>query len=645
MSQQQDSQLVFETQKEREISGNWKKFVFILTAFMAISHMYILGFYPIDPWIIRIVHLQFAVILGFLYFPGWKSSKKVHIIDLAFILLSLGSLYYVLDTFDKLIFRAGVFPLPLDVLFGIFAIITVLELTRRSTGFGLVIVVIVFLLYCFIGPYLPAVLWHKGYSFERVVSFLFSTNGIYNAPLGASAQFVYLFVLFGAFLQICGTGKFFMDFSYLIAGRTRGGPAKIAVISSGLFGMINGTSVGNVVTTGSFTIPLMKRIGYSGSFAGSVEACASTGGQIMPPVMGAAAFLMAQLIGIPYVEIMFAAIIPAMLYYYSVYLMVDLEAARLGLSGLTSDQIPPAKDVLKTSYLALPLFVVIYFLTVVNTSITLVGIIGIASALLIGFAVSFYSDNKLTLNKILEACLDGGKNIVSVAATCAAAGMVMGVLTLTGLGMRVATIVINLAQGELLVALFLTMLVCIVLGMGLPTIAAYAITASVVAPALIEMGVSPMATHMFVLYYACLSAITPPVALASYAAAALAGVKPMKLAMVALKLGLAGFIIPFMFVYGPAMLLIGTTTEIIIATITALIGVFALATAIQGFLWGKVPTALRIVLFIAALALIKPGLLTDAVGISLLAGSVAIQYYAAFKKRNLLKDKPDDAQL
>ncbi|MBZ4688430.1 MAG: C4-dicarboxylate transporter [Clostridiales bacterium] len=612
--------------EERELAGFWKKFVYIVTALMAGFHIYFLGFKVIDPWVLRLAHLQFVVIIGFLYFPGWKKAKKnVHIVDLILIVLSLSTLVYVLNQFDKIIFRAGVVPTTLDVVFGAFAIITVVELTRRTTGKALPILVALFFLYALVGPYLPGMLWHKGYSLERVISFLFSKTGIYNIPLGVTARFVYLFILFGAFLEICGTGKFFMDFSYAVAGKTRGGPAKVAVISSGLFGMINGTSTGNVVTTGSFTIPLMKNVGYSGYFAGAVEACASTGGQIMPPVMGAAAFLMAQLIGVPYVDIMFAAIIPAILYYLAIFLMVDMEAVRLGLKGLPKEEIPSLKEVVKTVYLALPLFVILYYLIIIRSSIVLAGLAGIASCFVIYILINLPSGKKIKLKDILEVLHEGGKNVVRVSTTCASAGIIMGILTLTGLGMKVASIIINLSQGNLFLALFLTMIVCIILGMGLPTIAAYAITASVVAPALIKLGVPEIPTHLFVLYFSCLSAITPPVCLASYAAAAIARVKPLKLAFVGLKLGVAGYIIPYMFVYGPSLLLYGGAGKILLTTVSATLGVIALAIAIQGYLWGNISKISRILFFVVALSLIKPGLTTDIVGFALFIILLPIQ--------------------
>lgn len=623
---------------ERKIDGFWKIFIYIAAVAMAIFHIYILAFQPMDPWLIRIIHIQFVMAVGFTYYAGWyRATKRVHPLDVLLILMSVSSMVYVIYFFDDLVFRAGVFPEGLDILFALFAVITVIELTRRTVGLALTILVFAFIAYCFIGPYLPGLFWHRGYSFERVLSYLFSTNGIYNIPLGVTARFVYIFILFGAFLELSGAANFFMDAAFVVAGKARGGPAKVAVLASGLFGMVNGTSTGNVVTTGSLTIPMMKRIGYNGYFAGAVESCASTGGQIMPPIMGAAVFLMASLIERPYLEIMVPAIIPALLYYVAIFLMVDLEALKKGLSGLSADKIPQVKNVINRLYLAFPIILLLFYLVYIRSSVVLAGLMGLGSAFLIGCVHHGLQGKIIKIKEIIDALHNGAKNVVQVSVTCAAAGIIMGTLTLTGLGMKVATIVITLAHGNLLVALILTMIVSIILGMGLPTIAAYAITASVVAPALINMGVPEIPAHLFVLYYSCLSAITPPVALASYAAAAIAGVSPMRLAFTGLKLGLAGFIIPFMFVYGKPLLLMGSIDQIIMSTVTALLGVSCLSIALQGYFWGTMAMAMRILFFIISLILIKPGFFTDLTGFTLLCIAVIIQRKLSKKSEPALK--------
>lgn len=623
----------FQTGQRTNLEGFWINFSYFVTALMVAFHVYILAFQPMDPWLIRISHLQFIVAIGFIYYSGWGGeNQNVKILDVIFILLSVSSMCYVIYTFDDLIFRAGVFPTPLDTVFGLFATITVIELTRRTVGNALTILVLIFILYCFIGPYLPGMLWHKGYSVKRVISYLFSTNGIYNIPLGVTARFVYIFILFGAFLELSGASNFFMDLAFSIAGKARGGPAKVAVLASGLFGMVNGTSTGNVVTTGTLTIPLMKRVGYSGNFAGAVESCASTGGQIMPPIMGAAVFLMAQLIERPYLDIMVASIIPAILYYFSIFIMVDMESVKLKLSGMPKEQIPTFKTVIRQCYLSLPVFVLLYYLVVIRSSVVLAGLLGLATAFIIGIFSHLISGKTIKLKDIFTAMNNGGKNVIQVSVTCAAAGIIMGVLTLTGMGMKIATIVITLASGNLILALILTMIVTIVLGMGLPTIAAYAITASVVAPALVKLGVPELPAHLFVLYFSCLSAITPPVALASYAAAAIARVSPMQLAITGMKLGLAGFIIPFMFVYGTPLLLMGSPIKVVVSTATALLGIMALAVSLQGYLWGYVNTYMRIAFFIAAIVLIKPGIYTDLPGAILFVAIIVLQKKVLSKK-------------
>lgn len=605
---------------KRTLGSRMQWVVYVITLLMAVYHIYILAWSPVDPWMFSSAHLQFVMVLGFIYYAATpRGVKKVGLLDVALIAASLASYAYLIISFDDLVQRAGVLPEEYDLFFGMLAVITVLELTRRTAGWALTILLLLFILYSFVGPWMPGMLWHKGYSVERVVSFLYSPNGIFNVPLGVTARFVYIFVLFGAFLELSGAASFFMDFSYALAGRTRGGPAKVAVISSGLLGMVNGTSTGNVVTTGSLTIPLMKRTGYSPYFAGAVEACASTGGQIMPPVMGAAVFLMAQMINRPYTEIMVAALVPALLYYVALYVSVDLEAGRLGLRGISREELPPWSQIGRRWYLALPIVVLLYYLVVMGASVVLAGLVGLLSAFLIGIVdrlrcrMPMYSPREF-----MNTVRDGGVNVIQITATCAAAGIIMGALSLTGLGLKIAGIVVALSGGSLLVTLVLTMGVTILLGMGLPTIAAYAIPASVVVPALVEMGVLEMSAHLFVLYFASLSAITPPVALASYAAAAIAGVSPIRLSVVGLKLGLAGFVIPFMLVYGPQLTLVGTPGAIAMAIITATVGIFALSVAVVGYLRHPVGMVERVLYLTAALVLIKPGMLTDAAGGALL---------------------------
>ena len=612
----------------RTLTGKYKYIIYVVTTAMALFHLYVLAAMPLDPWLMRIFHLQFVMIIGFLSYAGSvRSVGKVKLLDLALIAMTVSYMLYALWDYDELLQRLGVYPEQMDVLFSLFAVVAVLELTRRTVGWTLTILALVFIGYCFVGPYLPGILWHKGYSTERILTTLFSTNGIFNIPVGVTARFVYLFVLFGAFLEISGASSFFMDAANAISGRARGGPAKVAIISSGLLGMVSGTATGNVVTTGTLTIPLMKRTGYDPFFAGAVEATASTGGQIMPPVMGAAVFLMAQMLEIPYSEIMFAAALPAVLYYAALYFTVDFEADRIGLVGCSGEGLHSFRQLLPRCYLALPLLVLMgYILS--GSSVVLAGLMGLGAAFVVSCVFIYQQTGRIPSPMIfIDGFRLGGINIIQISATCATAGMIMGVLSLTGLGTKIAGIVIALSQGSLLIALILTMVVTIILGMGLPTLAAYAIPASVIAPALIKFGVPEMAAHLFVLYYACLSAITPPVALASYAAAAIAGVSPFRLSCISVKLGLAGFIIPYMFVFGPQLLLIGSWHEILFVALTATIGVYNLAICVVGHCFTKVAVWKRALFFMAALLLIKPGIYSDGVGVALMLVLILSQFW------------------
>lgn len=461
-------------------------------------------------------------------------------------------------------------------------------------------------------------------------------DAIFSVPLGASASFVFLFILFSAFLNASGAGKFFIDFSLGATGSARGGPAKTAVVASALFGTVSGNSTANVVSTGAFTIPLMKKIGYSPRFSGAVESVASTGGQIMPPILGSAAFIMAQLIGVPYMDIVKASIIPAsiipaLLYFATVFIMIDLEAARLGLKGLPKSSLPQPIEVLKKrGHLMIPLLVLIYVLAIMNASPIKAAIWAIAATLIVS---AFRKESRMGWKAILQSLSKGAESALGMIAACATAGIIIGVLNLTGSGLKFASVVISLSGDSLPIALVLTMLASIILGMGLPTTAAYLITAAVVAPALVQMGVSPMAAHMFVFFFACLSAITPPVALAAFAGAEIAKAKPMEVAVTSVKLGIVAFIVPFKFVYGPTLLWEGSMLKIILTAITALMGTYSLACAIQGWFFGGTANLfLRLILGLSSLMLIKPGSLTDYLGIGLLLVAIALRVFI-FKKQ------------
>lgn len=612
-----------------EENSRWMYLIYGITVIMALFHIAVLTLYPIEPWLFSMGHLQFGVILGFLYYAGTKRQvANVTLLDILLILASISAYFYVIFEIDDLLEREGAFAEDYDLLFGILMCIVVLELTRRTAGKILTAILFVALAYCYFGPWLPGPLAHRGYSFERIISYTFSQFGIFNAPLNSTARFVYLFVLFGAFLEFSGAATFFMNLSYAIAGGTRGGPAKVAVVSSGLLGMMSGAATANVVTTGTMTIPLMIRTGYNPYFAGAVEATASTGGQIVPPVMGAAVFLMAQMMNVSYTTILVAAIIPAILYYASLLFSVDLEAQKTGLFGMPRAQLPSWKLVGKEAYLGLPIIVLVICLVVINTSVVLAGLVALASVLFVGSIHLYLKTGKIFNAKdFFNAVRSGGTNCIQITATTAAAGIIIGALTLTGLGVKISSLVLLASGGNLLLCLFFTMCVTIVLGMGMPTIAAYAIPAAVVVPALVDLKVPLLNAHLFVLYFAALSSITPPVALASFAAAAIAKCNPFRLGLLGVRLALPAFIIPYMFVYGPELTFSGPLWKILLCTCTALIGVWAISIAIIGYFRGPISWPMRIMFITGSLCMMHPGFLTDVAGIIFLGTITTWRYY------------------
>jgi TRAP transporter 4TM/12TM fusion protein len=594
---------------------------------MSVFHIYALGFTVLDPWVLADLHLMFATVLCFMLFPfsrGLEAPGPVEgLIDLAIVAVALASYAYVIIDMEALLDRAGSFPTTLDLVFGGAAILMTLEMTRRTTGMALPLVAIVALLYGKFGDWIPGIFGHRGYPIDRIISVVFSLDGIFSTALQVSAKYIFLFILFGAFLQASGAGKFFLDLASAAVGSIRGGPAKIAVFASALFGTISGSAVANTAATGAVTIPLMKRVGYRPQFAAAVEAVASTGGQIMPPIMGAGAFIIADIVGVSYWEVAVAAIIPALLYFTTVLISVDLEAVRTGLRGMPKDQLPPTGHVMRQGgHLLLPIFILLFSLAVLRTSPIRAALYALAAM----YAVSFLRRHtRMNFPKLVEAMESGAKGSLEVVAACATAGIVVGILNLTGLGQTIASIIIELSQGVILVALVLAMVVCVVLGMGLPTTPAYIIAASVVAPALVKLNIPPMNTHLFVFYFTCVAVITPPVALASFTAAGIAGANPMKVGMTSVKLGIAAFIVPYMFVYNPSLIGEGPLLIIAASIVSALLGVFALACAVQGYFMGNLHLVFRLALLAGGLGLIKPGLLTDAVGLALVGGIGAWQ--------------------
>lgn len=607
----------------RQLTGYLKIIFSVIAVGGALFHLYILNFHPIDPWIFRSTHLVFGLVLGFLLFPGWKkASKSVHIVDWILILASIGVAVYIYQNLNQLLFRYGVMPTPTDAIVAIVGILLVLELTRRTSGWTLPILAGIFILYAFAGPYLPGILTHSGYSLERFATYIYGLNGVFGVTLDVSSKYIVLFIIFGAFLQMSGVGKYFIDFAFSVAGGMRGGPAKVAVISSGLMGMMNGTSAGNAVATGSLTIPLMKRVGYQGRFAAATEATASAGGQIMIPIMGAGAFLMAEITGIKYGDIIIAATIPAFLYFLSVYLMVDFEAVKKGMKGLPRKDLPPLSGIFKKAYLFIPIIILIGLL-LYGFSVIMAGTWGIISCFIVSL---FRPSTRMGLKKLLGALELGMKNVIQLLAVCACAGIIVGVIALTGVGLRFSSMLLSIADNNVLYALLFAMLISILLGMGMPTTAAYAVSASVVAPGLISLGIQPLFAHMFVFYYAVMSAITPPVALAAYAAAGVAGTDPFKTGVEAFRLGIAAFIVPFMFIYSPQLLMEGGFVDISIAVVTASVGIYLLAAAAQGYFAGRPATIVsRLLLLVAAVCLIDATLKYDIIAAVIVAAVIAIQ--------------------
>ncbi len=611
----------------RELTGILSKAIFVIGLAMSLFHIYVLTIRAIDPWYFRTMHVVFAGILVFALVPGWKKAPrdKIHLIDYLFIFLIVAPAVYIFIVFDEWIYRVGVVPNKWDFFFSTLFVIAVWEMARRATGWPLAILSALFILYGYFGNLMPGLFYHRGYSWPRMMTYLFSLDGILSLPVLASAHYIFLFVLFGAFIEVSGAGKFFVDLARCAAGRFRGGPGKVSIVSSAFIGTASGSSVANVVVDGVFNIPMMKNAGFKPHVAGAIEAMNSTGGQIVPPVMGAGAFLMAEILGIPYAQVALAAIIPAALYYFAAYWMIDFYAAANSLWGLKKEELPIFKRVmLDKGYLLVPLVVLGIALMVLMYSPYRAAMYAILSLIVVSW---IRKASRLGIKTVIETLAKGARGAIEIAATCAAAGIIVGVLTQTGLGQKFAMIIFSYSGGSLLLALIFSMIIAVILGMGMPTTAAYAISASVLAPALTkQFNVPPIAAHLFIFYFACLSALTPPVALASFAAAAIARARTWDVGWEGMRFAIAGYLVPYMFVYGPAMVLVGTPIEIAFAILTGLLGTMALAAAVQGWFLKGATLIERFLLLAAALTLIKPGWETDLIGFGLLFLALIIQF-------------------
>ena len=571
------------------------------------------------------------ILMGFLIYPSKKGDQKVNhmpISDIIFMIVGVGSFFYFTFNVNQIINQGTRFTW-FQIVIGILAILALIEVTRRCVGLPILIVAGVFIVYALAyGLTNPEFFGRLRY---LVRNLFYTKEGIFSTPVNVCSKYIVVFIIFGAFLERTGISNFFIDLANCIAGRFAGGPAKVSVISSALCGMVSGSSVGNTVTTGSVTIPMMKKTGYKPEFAGAVEATSSTGGQIMPPIMGAAAFLMADFVGVPYSSIIGRAILPAILYFAGIFISVHLEAKKLDLHGMPKEQLPKARKLIKKIYLLLPLVMLVVWVS--GNFMTMQKAASLAIVLTVVVSL-FNKDNRITPGKILEALEAGGKSAITVGAACGVAGIISGTITMTGLANDIINAIVSVAGDRLIIALILTMLCCIVLGMGVPTTANYCIMAATTAPILIRMGVPVMAAHFFVFYFGIVADITPPVALAAYAGSAIAKSNPMKTAFNASKLAVAAFIVPYMFCFNPAMLLIDTTAiQVVQIAITAFIGIFALAAALEGYCFANMNAVIRIVIAAGGLLLIHPALATDLVGLIIVFVSLGFQYVLSKKRK------------
>ena len=632
--------------------GTPKIVVKALMAAFSVYSIYVTLFSVALPEIRLSMFLASVLVMGYLNFPARKGHVKVNSMpwyDILIMVLGAGSfIYYAANAqrIIKLSLRASKEPLLLAV--GVLGILALIELCRRSVGLPILCVVGALLVYTF-----TKVQWRL-----VIYNLFYTTTGVMNTPVNVCAKYIVVFIIFGAFLERTGIAQFFISLANAIAGSSVGGPAKVAVISSALCGMVSGSSVGNTVTTGSVTIPMMKKTGYAGEFAGAVEAAASTGGQIMPPIMGAAAFLMAEYMDVPYTTVALTAILPAVLYFTGIYIAVHLEAKKLGLKGIPKDQLPKLGVLMKKIYLLAPLVVLVVMVSTNMRTMQFSAAIAILVTIVVGlvnnvtcalaagregksvigtFGASLVSrDNNaesISVYKIVDALEAGGKGTITVAVACAMAGIVAGCITVTGLASKLITAIVSVSAGHMMIALVLTMLCCIILGMGVPTTANYCIMAATCAPILMNpaIGVEAMAAHFFVFYFGIVADIPPPVALAAYAGSAIAKAPPMKTAINATKLAIAAFIVPYIFAMNPAMLLVNVESvfQVVQIVISSLIGLFGVAAALNGFLYRKINPLFRLLLVVGGLGMMVPGTLTDVTGLAIVAGIVLWQRMSA----------------
>ncbi|MCT4566352.1 MAG: TRAP transporter permease [Maledivibacter sp.] len=607
----------------RKLTGLLGKIVFVLAIVWSLWQLYTATFGLKPPTIQRGVHVGFALVLVYLLYPLRTSDKSNKVKWYDYILLAASILvvgYHVLN-FEDLLFRAGAYT-QTDMIISIIAVILVIEATRRVAGPVLITVSGTFLLYAFFGNFVPGYFSHGGYSLQRIATYAWiSTESILGTPIMVSSTFIFLFLLFATYLKMTGIGDWLTDLALALAGHTTGGPAKAAIVASASQGTISGSSVANTVGTGSVTIPLMKSIGYRSEFAGAVEAAASTGGQLMPPVMGAAAFIMTEFTDLPYVTIALAASIPALLYFTGIFIMVHLEAKKNGLEGIPKSQLPKAKKLLKEKwFLGLPIIVIVWLLVKGFTPMR-AALGGIGSSLIIGFINSYIDkDQQFGIKEVIKGLEEGARSALPVVMACASAGIIVGVVTLTGLGIKLSHGIVLLSAGNIYLTMFLTMIASIILGMGMPTTANYIVQATIAAPALIKVGVPVIAAHLFVFYFGIVADITPPVALAAFAGSGIAGSNPFKTGVEASKLAFAAYLVPYIFATSPVLVLVDATPiAVIVALTTALIGMFGIAGGVSGYFLRPSNAIERLILFGSGLMLVNPSYITSGIGLVLLA--------------------------
>ncbi len=646
--------------RKRKLKGFWAVVATLIAIGVSLFHFYTSGFGLLISFEQRSLHLAMLMALAFIMYPMYSGHKnKVPVVDIFLIGLSLISTLYMFFNHHEMALRAGI-PERLDLIMGGLAILLVLEATRRSIGAPLPVISLIFLIYAFVGPHLPGPLAHRGFSLRRLISHLYmTTEGIFGIPIGVSATFVFMFVLFGSVLEQSGIGNYLIKTVFSGLGHQRGGPAKAAVVTSGLMGMISGSSIANTVTTGSFTIPIMKEMGFEADVAGGVEVAASTNGQFLPPIMGAAAFIMIEFTGIPYYLIIQAALIPAVLSYVAIFGIVHIQALKTGLKGMNKEDLDPFfPTLLRGIYFLIPVIVLIYMLVVIRLTPLASAYYGIMAAIIVSLAAKLYIFGwckkkgfskgevqekdlpidptqesqeglfsslevvKAFFKELLSAFEDGAKNMIGIASACACAGIIIGVVTLTGLGLRMSSLIITFAGGSIFLTLVFTMFASLILGLGLPTTAKYIIVATLIAPALTRLGIPVIAAHLFILYFGVLADDTPPVGLAAYAAAGVAKGDPIRTGILGFKFDLAAFILPFIFVYSPMMLMIDVSWyQLLWLIITAFIGMYAWSAGIQNFFFTRTAWWERLGLLVFAVLSTTPTLTYDLIG---LAGIIAI---------------------